>query len=835
MGRNKKTQRVSSKKSRKKNQEKELQSNPFNFRQKKQKFEIIGTKTEKSQNIPQKREQSFKIREETLRKELQNQNKSNVFIDKRIGENDSKQIAKEDKVFLRFQQQRMKKFSKKNIYNLDDNEEKIQKKKPILTHNGVDIMEIPNSILNQEIDKEKEDDENVYSFDDERIIDEFHFGRGSNNQNKKKSRKEVLHEIISKSKMYKNQHDQQKKEQKEERKMLDNEFDEIISHGFLKPKRKHTLESTKNSQNNEFTSSMNELFFEKRIKPSNRSKTEEEITKEKKEKMKQKEKENQKRMLMDQEFSSEDEQEMEKQKNTSLNKKKKNTRITDDDIFDDFELLEEFRQHNLNENENGNENENLSENELDEEYQEKEDLINEFDLDPDFNIEEQYKEFISILEKKGKEEEKTNFIQKTRIKITNSNQNKRLKLQRLYQLVFYHFTQLCGALNISNANLLVNELFEITQIIPSFVVYHSKQELKKIQEKFTESLQQNVQILLSQNDSNHNDNQEKQNIINFPEIIDIFKFRLFSILFPVTDFRHPVITPTLLLINEILTKRPIITFQDVCSSLFLASIFYSCYLKPSKRYSPELILFLKSLLKTSIKENTKNSNSFQFNICPLWIRNDWLFLNQKEKLIPEKLKINILVENQETNQNKVNCLSIIAQILDELIDDWNLHPSFPEIFTEISQIISLSKLSILNEKKSKKKKSKKKKSENSLQFIYSSLLKKMNNQIEQKSITRSKLQIYNRKPAMIKSLNPKFNITFSLSKPKRLEALKKKVQTETRGAIRELRKDTAFLAYEKEKNKQIEKEERNQKTKEIFSDLQQQQHQWKQFLTTKRK
>lgn len=56
-------------------------------------------------------------------------NKTNAFIDRRIGEKNT-QLSAEDRMIARFTAERAKQHTKKNIYNLADDE--------ILTHRYVD-------------------------------------------------------------------------------------------------------------------------------------------------------------------------------------------------------------------------------------------------------------------------------------------------------------------------------------------------------------------------------------------------------------------------------------------------------------------------------------------------------------------------------------------------------------------------------------------------------------------------------------------------------------------------------------------------------------------------
>ena len=63
------------------------------------------------------RSRAIQKRKDTLLQEYKIKNKSNVFVDKRIGEKDA-ELSAEDKMIARFTAERMKKGGKKNIFNL---------------------------------------------------------------------------------------------------------------------------------------------------------------------------------------------------------------------------------------------------------------------------------------------------------------------------------------------------------------------------------------------------------------------------------------------------------------------------------------------------------------------------------------------------------------------------------------------------------------------------------------------------------------------------------------------------------------------------------------------
>ena len=82
----------------------------------------------------QARSRAIQKRKETLLQEHKIKHKSNIFIDKRIGEKDA-ELSAEDKMIARFTAERMKNSGKKkNIFNLGEEEN--------LTHFGQSISEL---------------------------------------------------------------------------------------------------------------------------------------------------------------------------------------------------------------------------------------------------------------------------------------------------------------------------------------------------------------------------------------------------------------------------------------------------------------------------------------------------------------------------------------------------------------------------------------------------------------------------------------------------------------------------------------------------------------------
>lgn len=61
----------------------------------------------------------------------------------------------------------------------------------------------------------------------------------------------------------------------------------------------------------------------------------------------------------------------------------------------------------------------------------------------------------------------------------------------------------------------------------------------------------------------------------WPSMKTLFLLRLWSMIFPCSDFRHVVMTPAILLMCEYLTRCPIISGRDVAVGSFLCSMVLS--------------------------------------------------------------------------------------------------------------------------------------------------------------------------------------------------------------------------------------------------------------------
>lgn len=262
--------------------------NPFEVHINKEKMRVIGKKLKNDRGLPGvSRAKAIKKRKNTLLQEFKLQNKSNKFLDKRIGERNAG-LTEEDRAMARFAAVRAKAQKKKSIYNLADDE--------VLTHRGQTLNEI------EKFDDPRSDDEDSLDGEfnsgklDSNFVEDAHFGGGVLSKTGiegAKSHKDLINQLIAESKKHKAEKQKTKEKTLELTEKLDSDWKDLIP--IVNKSVRQPNESSK-TEVDDYDKVMRELRFEARGQPSDRLKTEDEIAKEEKEKLEQLEKERLDRM-----------------------------------------------------------------------------------------------------------------------------------------------------------------------------------------------------------------------------------------------------------------------------------------------------------------------------------------------------------------------------------------------------------------------------------------------------------------------------------------------------------------------------------------------------------
>lgn len=262
--------------------------NPFEnaTRMKRPKYEVHNRPLSKPKNTKHRLE-TMQRRQTELRKTLASTKKSNVMIDRRIGQYDNT-MSTEDQMLARLVKERTRRSQKSAKYRLDDDNEQL------LTHKGRTLD--PNK--SEAIYSDDEDDNG----DLEAVDTELHFG-GSNMQQKDPygsssmatlsqvygQRKTELDDLIARRKFIKAEKVKGREEQVETVEKLDENFAELSSMLLYRknqpPPKVKPPETKEEQEMKEWNAEMKAMMFKPKSKATDRTKTPEEIAKEEAERL----------------------------------------------------------------------------------------------------------------------------------------------------------------------------------------------------------------------------------------------------------------------------------------------------------------------------------------------------------------------------------------------------------------------------------------------------------------------------------------------------------------------------------------------------------------------
>ncbi|XP_050534140.1 nucleolar protein 14 [Daktulosphaira vitifoliae] len=822
--------------------------NPFELHINKKKFNILGRKTKNEVGKPGiARSKAIQKRKKSLLLEYKLKDKSNKFVDRRIGENNHGMTA-EDRVIARFTANRIK-AQKKMKYNLGEEED--------LTHQGQALSSIEKFEKPISDDDEDSDDDRNGGRLGADFVEKAHFGGGvlSKAGDGESSHRNLIDKLIAESKLRKYEKKQLKQETTELTEQLDKDWKELMP--VVPTKNRGELDyedeplAKKKVDKNSYDVLMRSLKFDARGMASDKLKSDEVIAKEEKERLEKLEAERIKRMkgVEDNEvvkhrsaddlddgfdFGDDDVQplaynaegkplncgdlvpvnndEIEEDKNSDdASDKEINERSDeDDDINEGEDLSDNDDETNLNEDSMTDDDEECNldhdmsdlkdddEKNLDDENvninKKKKQNSNQFvlklkekkvtmeearkQLPFTFTIPDEYECFQEIVD--GKSITDQNIIIERMIKVNHPSlgNNNRSNLMRLFTFLLQHINDTSSSLEgWKILNLLVPHFYDLTQFFPE---YAAKCFVEILKEKHSEFVGLNLKI------------------IN-PEMLLFLK--LVPLLFPTSDYYHPVCTYAVLIACELLCLSVVKTRANISSLLLLCTILLE-YVQLSKRFIPEVINVLRGILGIAVKEEIPVGFVQQFKpsmkmlvIDSKDIPTDW----------PRRLSINeIYNESNFDTVFKLSSLYITLELVSRFSQLCNNIQSSREIWFPHLQIINEIKIEsdILKNQIEKVKKE--------LQIIINKKLEKL-----QTLSNRPKaLRLY--EPRIQKVFDGRTFKTQSKEKAERTKLLKS-YKREMKSAVREIRKDNSFLSKLKYHEQVKNDVERRNKVKQIYS------------------
>ena len=163
---------------------------------------------------------------------------------------------------------------------------------------------------------------------------------------------------------------------------------------------------------------------------------------------------------------------------------------------------------------------------------------------------------------------------------TLATDNKR-KLQVLYGILVQHYAMLAGQTPLPNEQLdvLFGQLLVMTREVPYYAATVARARLGRIQERLAAAAADPL----------------SQPLHGWFGPRQLLQLRLFSCLFPVSDKRHPVVTPVTLLLGKCLGQCPVTGPVEAAVGLLVAGMLLGME-APAQRYTPEVYTFLTHLL-----------------------------------------------------------------------------------------------------------------------------------------------------------------------------------------------------------------------------------------------
>ncbi|NXK98471.1 NOP14 protein, partial [Formicarius rufipectus] len=831
-------------------------SNPFEVKVNRQKFDILGRKTKNDVGLPGvSRSKAIKKRTRTLLKEYKEREKTNVFKDKRFGEYNTK-ITPEEKMIRRFALERQQNYGKKNIYNLNEEEE--------LTHYGQSLAEIEK--LNDIVDSDSDTEERGTLSAE---LTAAHFGGGGGllrkkvsseqqdeEEEKPKSRKELIEEMIAKSKQEKQERQTQRESALELTEKLDNDWKKIQALIVRKPPKSERKDrEAEKPKPDEYDMIVRELGFEMKAKPSERMKTEEELAKEEQARLQKLEADRLRRMRGVDEQAD----------------KKKPSHVSADDLADGFILdkddrrLLSYKDGKINiekegekkeeeeEDEEGgkedNENEEESEEESATEDEDDDAADSHADLESDLESEEETsgnkeekkhktnkKESQNVEELGPKREAAESELPYTFAVPESYEIFKSLLAGRTIeqQLIILERIQKCN-----HPSLAVGNKAKLEKLFGFLLEYIGElatldlPELRTIDklvlplynlcQMFPEAASDSIKFILRDAAHDMEEIIEVKGRATFPGLDTLIYLKITSLLFPTSDFWHPVVTPAFMYMSQLLTKCRITTLQDVIKGLFICCLFLE-YVSLSRRFVPELINFLLGILHISLPRKQAQGYTVVHPFTQGGKNLQLLLVCDKEDLESwqkQNLPLSTVMRLKETSRTEINhirlsCLALCFDLIKKCAALYESLPSFHEIMHPVR--ILLTQHMPVNEYPEK------------MQEWYHSALKELESKVKH----YTPLICEKKKPVPLKQYTPKIVKVLEFGRKqagsKKEQERKQLIQRhkrELKGAIREIRKDNQFLARMQLSEIMERDSARKRKVKELLGSLATQEGEWK--------
>ncbi|KAG8692855.1 nucleolar complex protein 14, partial [Ceratobasidium sp. 395] len=814
-------------------------------------------------------------RKKTLLVEYDEKDRAGGIVDRRFGEGDAS-IAPEERMLERFTKERQRR-SKGEAFNLEDDEE--------LTHYGQSLSALDDF---DGAGIELDDDEESGQIDAS-VVRQSHFGGfepdeqdNEDQQERKKSKAEVMSEVIAKSKAYRAERQEQREVDDNVRHELDQEFASIreLLYAPAPPDPSSSgsnsipLGRPRGAQNSsadqhlatddsakepngptaktdeDYDQFVRELVFDKRSRPTDRLKTEEEVAREAAEALEKAEKSRLRRMRGE-ESESDDERAGKRRKRVAQA----------DDLDDDFVEDEEYgyglgaglegQEDEGDESDKSESSEEESEGESigtgagtgdseseDEEGSEEVNLSDMSDGAGDedepvegdiedlvvpkpqrskpkgknkatststlpftFPFPTNHSELLEILQD-VQEKDVSTVIQRIRVQYHPSlAEGNKQKLQSLIGTLLDHILHVASPPSPSFplVSSLTPHIYTLSTSYPTVAAQAFISKIALMQKNLARGLAHDP---LS------------PDARTWPGTAELTLLRLVGTIWSTSDLNHAVGAPAMLLIGQYLAQARVRSLSDIAAGLFLCTLILQ-YESFSKRLVPEAINFLVNACLHL------GPHKFTIKNLPGWFPAPDLNsplcqnirLKSSSKTTPSTPNLSTLIglEGNGESQDRVNVLALAFTLLARFAQMYASLDGFVELFSPVHKVLEGLALS---------------KHSAELQKRHASTLDAISRALKHSLASRKPLRLQAHKPIPIATYVPQFDAQYSGRRardPDQERAASAKLRAEykkeRKGALRELRKDNKFLAAERAKRQEEVDAAYRQKMARVVGDM----------------
>lgn len=681
-------------------------SNPFEVHINREKMKVLGRKQKNDRGLPGvSRAKALKKRKRTLLQEYKVINKANKFTDRRIGERNPT-LTEEDRALARYTAERVKAQKKKSIFNLADEE--------ILTHKGQTLSEIE-KFEDVHSDDDSFDEENTGKLDSN-FVEDAHFGGGILKKTGKEgamTHRELIDQLITESKKRKAEKQKIKEATLELTEKLDTEWKDLLP---LVNKVKKDDEPVEKQTADDYDKVMRELRFEARGVPSDRLKSEEEIIKEEKERLEKLEQER-----------------LERMRGNVENEIKKSVHRSADDLDDDI-VYEHDPEYMLSYNEQGESNVEVNaeingkpikenENNSGEEEEEEEETDEEGEGDSGAESEDS----LADLKDESSSDEEDNNVETTEetIKADLMRRKEIMEVARnelpftfAVPETYEDFRKLMVNQSPSHQSVIIERMVKCNHpslgqnnkdslgMVFVYLMQHLADEsveaiddesIRNCFEVFRSLLPQIFDLAQLNQDNAHNSLveviKEKHNDYRnkkkaYPGLDVLIFLKLISCLCPTSDFRHQIVTPCFIFMEQMLSKCRVLSRRDIAYGIFTVTLVLE-WTTLSKRFLPAAINFLSGILHLAIP---KTGVKLIRVLPPFKPTLSLLALTEPIKDSDElilKLEATDFLNRPIDSSFKIRTIFVTLRLLKDFFNNLSQLPSIVEVYEPILNYLNL--------------------------------------------------------------------------------------------------------------------------------------------------